>query len=178
MSRTQIQQTVVVLLLIAFVILGSVSRNSFRSLPTVFPAAAPRAPLPDETPHPPGEAPAPPEVSRDVFLPPGLLQERIKQREIKRLEKKLKPPAPDSAQAGVPVKVEIDVSRFQVQGIFWGVANPQAIINRKIVSVGEEIDGAKIVSISKDRILIRGDSAEAELKPPAVQKSRSERGVP
>lgn len=40
-----------------------------------------------------------------------------------------------------------------VQGLIWGGAFPQAIINNKVVSVGDNIDGARIIYIGKDGVI-------------------------
>lgn len=50
-------------------------------------------------------------------------------------------------------------SEFTVQGLVWGQAIPQAIINNKVVSVGDTIDDAKVIDISKEgvRLLYQND---------------------
>jgi hypothetical protein len=41
-----------------------------------------------------------------------------------------------------------------VQGLIWGTGLPQAIINNKVLKVGDIIEGCKIVSIEKEGISI------------------------
>jgi hypothetical protein len=38
---------------------------------------------------------------------------------------------------------------FVVQAVFWGVAEPQAVINNRIFNIGDVIEGAKVVQINK-----------------------------
>lgn len=49
---------------------------------------------------------------------------------------------------------KIDLSALNVQGIIWGAKMPQAIINNKVLVVGDLIDGAEILSIDKKRITL------------------------
>jgi hypothetical protein len=56
---------------------------------------------------------------------------------------------------------------MKVQGIFWGGKFPQAIINDKIVKVGETIEGAQVVSIEKDLVRVFFINKEYALSSPA-----------
>ena len=170
MSRTQIQQGVVVLLLVAFGVIWTFSRQGTSSTqagspragtpiasPVSLPAPPPASP---ETPSSPPQAP---EISRDLFLPPAPLQEQIIAKE-KKAQTPPETPASPGQPVAPPIAPEIDLSQFELQGIFWGTAQPQAIINRQIVSVGDEIKGAKVSSISKNRVLLEMGGASTELK--------------
>lgn len=46
----------------------------------------------------------------------------------------------------------IDLNSLKVQGIIWGGKMPQAIINGEVLSVGDVVNGAKILSIDKKGI--------------------------
>jgi len=46
----------------------------------------------------------------------------------------------------------ISLPTFNIQGLIWGSPNPQAIINGKVLKVGDTIEGAKIINISKNGI--------------------------
>jgi len=59
--------------------------------------------------------------------------------------------AEEVAPAEVP---ETPPPNFTVQGIIYSETLSQAIINDKVVKVGDTIDGASIVSINKDSIII------------------------
>jgi hypothetical protein len=41
---------------------------------------------------------------------------------------------------------------LSVQGLIWGSNKPQAIINNKVFNIGDQIEGAKIIEISKDGV--------------------------
>jgi len=47
-----------------------------------------------------------------------------------------------------------DLKKFKVQGVIWGGKLTQVIINNKILSVGDTIDDAEIVSIGKKVIVL------------------------
>jgi hypothetical protein len=55
----------------------------------------------------------------------------------------------------VPVKVvpppvkQPDIKAMVVKGLIWNTDEPQAIVNDKVVSVGDEIDGVEIISIDQ-----------------------------
>lgn len=49
---------------------------------------------------------------------------------------------------------EFDPGKFKVQGIVWGVKSPQAIINDKVLTMGDLIEGAKILRIEKKGITL------------------------
>ncbi len=44
------------------------------------------------------------------------------------------------------------LGNFKVQGVIWGGKFPQAIINNKLLKVGDSIDGFEIVDIEKEGI--------------------------
>jgi hypothetical protein len=47
-----------------------------------------------------------------------------------------------------PVK-QPDVKAMVVKGLVWNTGEPQAIVNDKVVSVGDEIDGVEVISIDQ-----------------------------
>lgn len=51
-----------------------------------------------------------------------------------------------------PEKPMPSLEKFKVQGVIWGGKFPQAIINNKILGVGDLLDGAEIVNIEKKGI--------------------------
>ncbi|MFC1675285.1 hypothetical protein ACFL1K_05325 [Candidatus Omnitrophota bacterium] len=59
----------------------------------------------------------------------------------------------ESASKG-PEEKEREVSppSLTVQGVIWGAGFPQAIINEKVVKVGDSVDGVRIVDIEKDMV--------------------------
>ncbi len=68
-------------------------------------------------------------------------------------------PTPPPRPTPVPVvlPVELNVAPFstggiKVNGIIWNTDLPQAIVNDSVVNIGDELQGAKIVSIKKEGI--------------------------
>ena len=59
-----------------------------------------------------------------------------------------------AALENADLKPEFDLSILKVQGIIWGVNTPQAIINNEVLTVGNLIQGAKILSIEKKGITL------------------------
>jgi hypothetical protein len=57
----------------------------------------------------------------------------------------------ESAEEAQP---EFDPGKFKVQGIIWGVKTPQAIINDKVLTIGDLIEEAKILRIEKKGITL------------------------
>ena len=55
-----------------------------------------------------------------------------------------------------------------VQGIIWGGRFPQAIINNKVVKVGDTIEGVRITDINKDGITIFYEDRQYNLSSPAA----------
>lgn len=55
-----------------------------------------------------------------------------------------------------------------VQGLVWGSSMPQAIINDKVFKLGDSIEGAKIVEINREGVvLVRGNN-KYKLSSPAI----------
>ncbi len=62
---------------------------------------------------------------------------------------------------------EIIPLSLTVQGLIWGGSFPQAIINNKVVKVGDIIEGARIISIDKEGITVFFEERQYNLSPPA-----------
>ena len=57
------------------------------------------------------------------------------------------------SQEGVNPEVAVlSAESFKVQGVIWGGKFPQAIINNKILKVGDLIDGVEVMEIDKTGI--------------------------
>ncbi|MCX5716102.1 MAG: hypothetical protein NTV07_04470 [Candidatus Omnitrophica bacterium] len=50
-----------------------------------------------------------------------------------------------------------------ISAVIWGSSKPQAIINNKIITVGETIEGVKVVNIGKEGIKINFNGEETIL---------------
>jgi len=55
-----------------------------------------------------------------------------------------------------------------VQGVIWGTSLPQAIINNKVVKVGDKIQGVEIIKIEKGRIEVVFEGWHYNLSSPGV----------
>lgn len=66
----------------------------------------------------------------------------------------------DQAEAGIK---EAALPLLIVQGIIWEGNPKQAIINNKVVKVGDTLDGADIVDISKEVVIVLFAGVEYEL---------------
>jgi len=63
---------------------------------------------------------------------------------------------------------------LQVQGIIWGTDIPQAIINNKVVKVGDTIaGGVRIVEINKDGVSVFFKNRNYNLSSPAITQLQS-----
>ncbi len=58
-----------------------------------------------------------------------------------------------------------DSSGFRLSAIIWDEIKPMAIVNNKVVEIGSEINGAKIISIEKNKVKLisEGKTIEMEL---------------
>ena len=168
MTKTQIQQLVVGLLLVLFVGVFLLSKKSSETVTTT--VSSPQA-VPSAERHlrgaEPGSltgpaAPVDLSVSRDIFLLPNLLTQRLQQKELEaqQLEQQK-----NTREAGGGPSLQSGDSVFKLQGIFWGSAKPQAIINRQIVSVGDRVENAEVESISKDSVTLSLNGQKIDLKP-------------
>ena len=181
MTKAQLQQLFVALLLL-FVIVWMLTRKAPESSPPqlgpIQPAAASGTAAQGEgsrTKRP--ETSSDLNVARDIFSAPPLLAQKLEQRQQEEmaLEKQRALPAvTNPIKEPVSVQSPADTASFEVQGIFWGVAKPQAIINRKIVSVGDTIDDAKVEAITKEGVTLSLDGRTLELKAESSIRSSSD----
>lgn len=176
MTRTQIQQLVVFLLLILFI--GVFMLNNQTSGPggaaVTLPPAGESAQAPAGEPKPPAAVvpDALPDLSvpRDIFLLPALLLQRLQQKDQEEQQAELDRLQQQQAAQTRPAAAEqITITDLELQGIFWGSANPQAIINRKILSVGDQVEGAEVQAITKESVTLSRDGQEFELKPEVLR---------
>jgi hypothetical protein len=90
----------------------------------------------------------------------GKLRDPFKTALIKEEPKKV-----PEKEAELPKPV-LDLSTLNVQGIIWGVKNPQAIINDKVLTIGDLIEGAEILSIDKKGITLNFNGSILDLAAP------------
>jgi len=55
-----------------------------------------------------------------------------------------------------------------IQGIVWGGSVPQAIINNKVVKIGDLIEDARIIDINKEGVIIFFGGRQYNLNSPAA----------
>ncbi len=184
MTKTQIQTTVVVVLLLAFLGLWVMTRKTTQ--PFVVPQPQPLAPAPPAPPatSPPSNLPAPPGspslveepvVERDPFDLPDLLKEVLRQRQREREEAgRHKNERPVTSEVPTPPQPP----PLSLQGIFWGTPRPQALINRRILSVGDTIEGARVMAINREGVTVSFQGEQLLLKLPQLSPQDAFRGSP
>ena len=164
MTKTQIQQLVVAGLLILFVWVFWLSNKTPEPGGTAV-TFSPAGRAPAETPEPPPDlvpgVPLDLSIPRDVFLPPSLLVERVQQADLERIQQQQQRTVQTKTEAAAP---EVKTTDLKLQGIFWGNSNPQAIINRKIVSVGDQVEDAEVETITKESVTLSRNGEKLELK--------------
>lgn len=57
---------------------------------------------------------------------------------------------------------------LSIQGLIWGGRFPQAIVNGKVVRIGDAVEGAQITDINKEGIVLFYDNRRHILRPPAM----------
>ena len=72
-------------------------------------------------------------------------------------------PAVDSAASGSARDTNPDRPSFNLEGIIWVPEKPRALINGKRVTVGDEVDGVKVVEIKKKEVKILSNGQEITL---------------
>jgi hypothetical protein len=74
---------------------------------------------------------------------------------------------PATAESMVAIR-ENPASHLVVQGLIWGGRFPQAIINNKVVKIGDIIEGAQVLSIDKDGVTVSSQEMQYRLPAPAA----------
>lgn len=73
------------------------------------------------------------------------------------------PQIPETTIAGTD-KDKFDYSSLDVTGIVWGTDKPKAIINDEVFGIGDTVEGAEILNISKEGILLKYKDEEYLMK--------------
>jgi len=81
--------------------------------------------------------------------------------------------APGKIPEGPQVQ-EKPLPPLEVQGIIWGGDFPQAIINNKVVKIGDTVEGVTISAIDKDGVEVIFEQTKHRLSSPANVKSAQE----
>jgi len=91
---------------------------------------------------------------------------------------KYKPPlTPRIKPAEKPVEIDEVMPEFSLSATFISVNSSMAVVNDRLLSIGEEIDGIRLIMVSDERVKIsyKGKIVDIELQeisPDKVQKSR------
>lgn len=70
-------------------------------------------------------------------------------------------------------KIAIPLPDLKVQGVLWGSKMPQAIINNKVVKIGDIIGTAQVSNIDKEGVSIIYEGKNYHLSAPAAVKPAS-----
>ena len=106
----------------------------------------------------------------DYLEPPVVYDaERLKDPFMPPQTKENKEPLPESVLK--PKAPEVVPPALIIQGIIWGGSSPQAILNQKIVKIGDTLEGARIIDIKKEGVTIDFQDQLFSLPAPALNKN-------
>lgn len=163
MNKALLRQIVVVVLLFVFVLLWMSLRQKTTVETSVPGEALAPAPVSISPSGPPKEEEIKPIQAEEFKLParnpfdlPPLLRDEIQRREEAARQRALE------AQAQIPggVTPPVELPSLKLQGVFWGVPRPQAIINRRVLYVGDAIEGYTVTSITKEGVKVSFNQQE------------------
>lgn len=60
---------------------------------------------------------------------------------------------------------------FNIQGLIWNTSLPQAIVDNQVVKVGDMINGAEVLDITKEGVTVKYQNNEFILKPQVVSQT-------
>ena len=113
----------------------------------------------------PGRIKAAKEVAPEVLLKPNIVEYKSgNMRDPFYQEKK---PEVIKKIEEVPVEKK-PLPALKIQGMVWGGDFPQAIINNKVVKIGDTIEGASIVQINKEGVVILFEKQKYSLPSPGA----------
>jgi hypothetical protein len=107
--------------------------------------------------------------SRDPFQLPGLLTETLRQKELAR-QHEAEAQAQTEVEPAPTPEPEIQPPSLQLQGVLWGTPHPKTIITRRILSVGDSIEGATVLGIDKAGVRLSFQGKEFHLEMPLAGK--------
>lgn len=73
-------------------------------------------------------------------------------------------PAPPPPVEVLPPPVEVPLPDLKIAGVVWNTDRPQAIVDGKIVGIGDTVSGVNIVNIEKTGITISAGGRTATIK--------------
>ena len=107
-----------------------------------------------------------------IFAPPGrdeavrALEERPWGRNPFQVEKRAAAPtaAKPSGDPKIPQNAQTKAPLFKLEGIVWDDTSPYAVINGELRVVGDRIFAYEIVEIKRDRVTLRKDGQNIDLR--------------
>ncbi len=113
----------------------------------------------------PGWIKAAGEVAPDILLKPNVVEYKSGNMRDPFYQEK-KPEVIKKIEEAPVQKKSLPV--LKIQGMVWGGNFPQAIINNKIVKIGDKIEDASIVEINKEGVVILFEKQKYSLPSPGV----------
>lgn len=171
MNKSQIQQFAVLVLLVVFALVWTMTRRPPRPASATSGRPERLAPPPTASDQIPEEAPVESATAtRDLFIPPPSLLEVIRRKgELSRKEERL---AEERRRGQEQVEAAaVTPPPLNLQGIFWGdTGEPRAIVNRQILRVGQSIEEAQILRIARNGIQVLYQGKEFFIPLPVASK--------
>jgi hypothetical protein len=104
----------------------------------------------------------------DPFQPMQLPREEEEKKPVSE-PKAVEQPKPEVKPA------ELSIPTLKTQGLILGGSFPQAIINNKIVKIGDTIEGAVIENIEKDKITLIFEKRQFSISTPSTEPNVSKK---
>jgi len=79
-----------------------------------------------------------------------------------------RPKVAKANEAGISKKKQVVLPDLKIQGIVWGGQIPQAVINDKVIKVGDTIQNVHIIDINKFGVLAVFEGQEFNISSPAT----------
>jgi len=80
--------------------------------------------------------------------------------------------------AGPEIDVTVNPPDLKIQGVVWGGQQPQAIINNKVLKIGDVIEKARIINISQSGIDIFYEGRQFKISSPASAYLKEKNDTP
>jgi hypothetical protein len=84
----------------------------------------------------------------------------------------------DLGEQGFPNQTDRQAPAITIQGIIWGGNLPQAIINDRVVKIGDTVEGVPIIDISKEGVTLFYNGQEQKITSPAVDMLKNQQTKP
>jgi hypothetical protein len=85
---------------------------------------------------------------------------------------------PKEVETNTQNKQEVPLPELVIQGITWGGNFPQAIINNKVVKVGDQIEGVRVVKIDREGIEVNFNNRQYSIPSPVGSGAKASKQNP